>query len=173
MQCILWTFEETGQVEDKRRRKNYRWSTVSEGKSSSRGLTQDPSVWSIYCRPKPHQKWSPFVWKENREKKLPNDTKTGLKNNGNHIKTNPAWCVFEYQLQWNHSYSLVKTPWQWRCVSLLIRSAKVSLIHMALLLHAVMTTAKQHSCIVTQLMWVVYETFTAIYDPLKSKSRLI
>lgn len=41
--------------------------------------------------------------------------------------------------------------------------------------HAVMTThpVKRRPCIVMQLLWAVYETFTAIYDPLKGKSRLI
>lgn len=71
--------------------------------------------------------------------------------------------------------ALSNWAWQWKYISLLIRSAKVSEVHIARVLHAVMTTypVKHFPCIVMQFLWAVYETFTAIYDPLKGKSRLI
>ena len=62
-------------------------------------------------------------------------------------------------------------------VSLVIQSVQVckKCTTLNAALHAVMTThpVKRYPCTVMQLLWAVYETFTAIYDPLKGKSRLI
>ncbi len=85
--------------------------------------------------------------------------------------------ICSWRLYWIdvRDVALLKLAWQWKCISLLIWSAKVSKVHKALVVHAVMTTypVKHYPCIVMQLLWAVYEMFTAIYDPLKGKSWLI
>ena len=83
MQCVPKTFEETGQVEDKRGSvRPKKLSTADQQylkvkKKSSKDLTKVKISLSIYCSLKPHQKWSP--WKGGCQEAILKEGKRGEK----------------------------------------------------------------------------------------------